>query len=248
LIAPESFLGIPSFRRSLPPVCQNMPRSRGLTRRFCPRMRHHCLREKRCPCCQNRFDRLGCRALLLQLHLPNSKTKFKSPRSDRVRRKRQRLSSNGPIETAPIMEICAHPHVSCRSSSDRVLTFIGTNPARKPGCMLTNGQALQFGEPNPVNRLLPSSDFGEVRRIRRGRDPARASQEKRPLRFCRSKLQERGWFPVDITLLPSSGKVEAIKVHYLIPGRHEVTHECLLRVAARIDFREGSELRVGTED
>ena len=31
-------------------------------------------------------------------------------------------------------------------------------------------------------------------------------------------------------------KVEAIKVHHFIPGRHKVTDECLLRVVARIDF------------
>src|SRR5207302_3550410 len=29
---------------------------------------------------------------------------------------------------------------------------------------------------------------------------------------------------------PSSGKVVAIKVHYLVPGSREVLHECLLRV------------------
>ena len=39
-----------------------------------------------------------------------------------------------------------------------------------------------------------------------------------------------------------SRKVVAIKVHHLVPGRHKVTHERLLRVAARIDFRDGSEL------
>ena len=37
----------------------------------------------------------------------------------------------------------------------------------------------------------------------------------------------------------SSGKVEAVEVHHLVPGGHEVMHELLRRVAARIDFREG---------
>ena len=46
----------------------------------------------------------------------------------------------------------------------------------------------------------------------------------------------------------ASREVEAVKVHHLAPGRHKVTHELLLRVAARIEFREGSELRVRTED
>jgi hypothetical protein len=35
----------------------------------------------------------------------------------------------------------------------------------------------------------------------------------------------------------SSRKVKAIKVHHLVPGRHKVTHERVLGVAARIDFR-----------
>src|ERR1700680_4302665 len=45
-----------------------------------------------------------------------------------------------------------------------------------------------------------------------------------------------------------SGEVEAIEVHHLGPRRHEVFHELLLRVLARIDFREGAQLRVRTED
>src|SRR5258705_12701249 len=62
--------------------------------------------------------------------------------------------------------------------------------------------------------------------------------------WMRTKCCQRN----DARLTPSSGKVEAIKVHHFVPGRHKVTHERLLRVAARIDFREGSELGVGTED
>src|ERR1700691_1834594 len=66
----------------------------------------------------------------------------------------------------------------------------------------------------------------------RARDPARASQEKRRA----------------LVLPRSSGKVVAIKVHHLVPGSHEVLHKRLLRVVTCIDFRQGSELRVGTED
>ena len=47
---------------------------------------------------------------------------------------------------------------------------------------------------------------------------------------------------------PGSGEVEAISVHHLGPGRHEVLHELLLRVRAGIDLREGAQLRVRTED
>ena len=43
-------------------------------------------------------------------------------------------------------------------------------------------------------------------------------------------------------------QVEAVKIHHLVPRSHEVTHKRLLRVVAGIDFRDGSELRVRTED
>ena len=46
------------------------------------------------------------------------------------------------------------------------------------------------------------------------------------------------------TYPPGSRKVEAIKVHHFVPGRHKVTHEGRLRVAAGIDFRDGPELGV----
>src|SRR5947207_1994986 len=46
----------------------------------------------------------------------------------------------------------------------------------------------------------------------------------------------------------SSGKVVAVKVHHLGPSSHKVFQKLLLRVATCIDFREGSELRVRTED
>ena len=47
---------------------------------------------------------------------------------------------------------------------------------------------------------------------------------------------------------PRSREVEAIQVHHLAPGRHEVTHEHLLRVRARIKLRKSPKLRVRTED
>ena len=45
-----------------------------------------------------------------------------------------------------------------------------------------------------------------------------------------------------------SGEVEAIKVHHLVPGRYEVLDKLLLRVRASVDFRQGPELGVRTED
>ena len=48
------------------------------------------------------------------------------------------------------------------------------------------------------------------------------------------------------SLTPAPGadsrQVEAIQVHDLVPGRHEVTHEHLPGIAARIDLRQGAEL------
>src|SRR5262245_8678274 len=45
-----------------------------------------------------------------------------------------------------------------------------------------------------------------------------------------------------------SGEIEPVEVHDLGPGRHEVAHEFLLGVAAAIDFRERTELRVRSEE
>src|SRR5437867_6553394 len=45
-----------------------------------------------------------------------------------------------------------------------------------------------------------------------------------------------------------SDKVEAIKIHHLVPRNHKVTHELLLRVVTCVDLRDGSELGVRTED
>src|SRR5438105_957563 len=44
-----------------------------------------------------------------------------------------------------------------------------------------------------------------------------------------------------------SDKVEAIKIHHLVPRGHKVTHELLLSVVTGVDLREGSELGVVTE-
>src|SRR6266478_6753454 len=52
----------------------------------------------------------------------------------------------------------------------------------------------------------------------------------------------------DAAAIGGVGLGEAIKIHHLVPSSHEVTHERLLRVVASIDFREGSELGVRTED
>jgi hypothetical protein len=43
-----------------------------------------------------------------------------------------------------------------------------------------------------------------------------------------------------------TGEVEAVKVHYLVPGRYKVVHELLGRVLTRVDFRQGPELGVAS--
>src|ERR1017187_299025 len=47
---------------------------------------------------------------------------------------------------------------------------------------------------------------------------------------------------------PRSRKVEAIEVHHLVPGRYKIMDKLLLRVRACIDFSQGTELGVRTED
>src|SRR6478752_1289876 len=47
---------------------------------------------------------------------------------------------------------------------------------------------------------------------------------------------------------PSLGQIVAIQVHHFVPRSHEVLHKRLLRVAARVNFRERAELGVRTED
>ena len=54
--------------------------------------------------------------------------------------------------------------------------------------------------------------------------------------------------PANSAAPPISGEVEAIEVHHLVPRRHEVMDEPPLRVGASVDFREGAELGIRTED
>ncbi len=46
------------------------------------------------------------------------------------------------------------------------------------------------------------------------------------------------------TFMLRSRKVEAIKVHHLVPGRYEVMDKLLLRIQTSVDFSEGAELGV----
>ena len=46
------------------------------------------------------------------------------------------------------------------------------------------------------------------------------------------------------TFMLRSRKVEAIKVHHLVPGRYEVMDKLLLRIRTSVDFSEGAELGV----
>ena len=42
-------------------------------------------------------------------------------------------------------------------------------------------------------------------------------------------------------------QVEPVEGHDLVPGGHEVAHELLLRVVARVDLRDGAQLRALAE-
>src|ERR1700733_2585549 len=46
----------------------------------------------------------------------------------------------------------------------------------------------------------------------------------------------------------TSDEIEAVGVHHLVPRRHEVLHELLLRVRTAIDLGERAPLRVRAED
>jgi hypothetical protein len=88
LIAPERFL----VRRVSSKVCLWCVQTRHAFVRslahLATRKRAHRLSEKLHCNCQTRFNSLPGYDLIAQYHPPNSKTKFKTHRSDRVRRKR----------------------------------------------------------------------------------------------------------------------------------------------------------------
>src|SRR4030088_266927 len=50
------------------------------------------------------------------------------------------------------------------------------------------------------------------------------------------------------TWTSGSGEVEPAEVHDLVPRGHEVAHELLLRVVARVDLGDGTQLGVRAED
>ena len=62
----------------------------------------------------------------------------------------------------------------------------------------------------------------------------------------------RSWLrsgsPRRTTVQPRSSKVEAVLVHDVVPGRHEVPHERLLRIVLPVDLCNRPELRVRAED
>ena len=45
-----------------------------------------------------------------------------------------------------------------------------------------------------------------------------------------------------------SSQVETIEIHHLVPRSDKVTHKCPLRIVTCVDFRNGTELGVRTED
>jgi hypothetical protein len=87
LIAPERFL----VRVSSKVYLRRVQTRHAFTRSSADSVTHkraQCQSERLCRNGQTRSNRLPDHALTMQCHLPNSKTKFKTHRSDRVRRKR----------------------------------------------------------------------------------------------------------------------------------------------------------------
>ena len=70
---------------------------------------------------------------------PAASTDGLKSHSPRVRRKRQRLSSNDPIETAPTTRPVHPRNFSFRGSPDRDLTFVGTKGGSQFFSAATNG-------------------------------------------------------------------------------------------------------------
>src|SRR5436190_12334100 len=87
-----------------------------------------------------------------------------------------------------------------------------------------------YGEPDPYG-CTDSHHRSRFRISARGRGPPLM-----PIGECAAGVSRRRLVPI------SSGEVEAIEVHHLGPCRDEVLHELLLRIVARIDFRERAEL------
>ena len=72
--------------------------------------------------------------------------------------------------------------------------------------------------------------------------------------YFRLPYEVLGNAPADVDLKPSktfmlrSGEVETVKVHDFVPHRYKVILEQLQGVLTSVDFRQGPELGVGTED
>ena len=49
-------------------------------------------------------------------------------------------------------------------------------------------------------------------------------------------------FQYSATTLSRSRQVEAVKVHHLVPSRHEVVHELLFRIRTRVNLSQGAKL------
>ena len=67
-------------------------------------------------------------------------------------------------------------------------------------------------------------------------------QDNDPRSWRRSSNVSSSTFPL------RSCKVEAIEIHHLAPCRHKVAYKRLLGVVTGIDFRDGPELGIRTED
>src|ERR1017187_9964417 len=110
--------------------------------------------------------------------------------------------------------------------------------------------------PFPSTRSLPISHCSrriaqhiqsEIQSV--GIGLTQTATERRAAQQWAKRKQRKGGPSLDRSSFPlKSCEVEAIEVHHLAPGGHEVTHERLLRIAACIHLRQRPQLRVRTED
>src|SRR5262249_50730388 len=75
----------------------------------------------------------------------------------------------------------------------------------------------------------------------------RTAQTTRARQECPARPPVGHFMHLRAGLLPF-GEVEPVKIHYLVPRRHEVANKRLRGIAAGIGFRDGPELGVRAEE
>ena len=132
----------------------------------------------------------------------------------------------------------------CRASSPQTVSSFGLHKDyHQPSDELSTIDFTHMT--NAIESMVESHSLaGQLNMEARHGTPAANPMPMHRRTASRIKLdlrKEKSGPSLDRSCLPLKlREVEAIEIHHLVPGRHKVTHEHLLRVAARIDFRERS--------